>query len=159
MPPPPAVDAFPAAASPFGVEAMVASVREWTDVFVDDHTARAVLRGGSYWSPLPQPDVVRASFSLLWPFAILRPSRGCCVCQVMRYFYNGSAPRGDGTRGVGYTDGAPNWYLPNEADPVQNQVSNMKPLPTPLTHHTTFLLMHDGLDRSAGIGFRCAADA
>ena len=79
--------------------------------------------------------------------------------QVMRYFYNGSAPRGDGTRGVGYTDGAPNWYLPNEADPVQNQVSNMKPLPTPLTHHTTFLLMHDGLDRSAGIGFRCAADA
>ena len=58
MPPPAAVDAYPSGASPFGVESMVGGVREWTDVYTDAHTSRAVLRGGSYWSPLPQPSVV-----------------------------------------------------------------------------------------------------
>jgi formylglycine-generating enzyme required for sulfatase activity len=59
MPPPAAVDAYPSGASAFGVEGMVGGVREWTDVYTDEHTSRAVLRGGSYWSPLPQPSVVR----------------------------------------------------------------------------------------------------
>ena len=29
---------------------------------------------------------------------------------------------------------------------------------TPLTHHTTLLLQSESMDRSGGIGFRCAAD-
>ena len=41
---------------------MVSGVREWTDVYTDDHMSRAVLRGGSYWSPLPQPAVVMRYF-------------------------------------------------------------------------------------------------
>ena len=126
MPAPPAVDAYPLAVSPFGVEALVGSVYEWTDAYADEHTVRAVLRGGSYWSPLPNTSLI------------------------YRYFFNQS-------NNVGFTDGAPNWYLPNPQDPIGIGASNVKPVPTPLTHHTTMLLMADGLDRSGGIGFRCAA--
>ena len=80
LPNPPAVDAYPAGASPFGVQAMVASVHEWTDEYTDAHMSRAVLRGGAHWCPLPQPAVM------------------------YDYFFNY-------TTGVGYTDGAPNWWV------------------------------------------------
>jgi iron(II)-dependent oxidoreductase len=62
MPLPPAVDAHPTGASPFGVESMVASVHEWTDQYSDAHMTRAVLRGGSHWSPVPQPAVMYEYF-------------------------------------------------------------------------------------------------
>ena len=127
MPPPAAVDAYPSGASPFGVEGMVGGVREWTDVYTDAHTSRAVLRGGSYWSPLPQPSIV------------------------YRYLFNYSSD-------IGFTDGAPDWYYPNPLEPIEIGATNLKPAATPLTHHTTLLLQSDSMDRSGGIGFRCAAD-
>lgn len=51
MPAPPNVDAFPQSKSPFGVEAMIGLVWQWTDVFEDDHTRAALLKGGSYYRP------------------------------------------------------------------------------------------------------------
>ena len=45
------VDAFPQAASPFGVLDLVGNVWQWTDEFLDDHTRAAVLRGGSNYQP------------------------------------------------------------------------------------------------------------
>merc|ERR1719315_80470 len=51
MPPPDDVDAHPAGASWAGIEDLVGNVYQWTSVFTDDHTSRAVLRGGSHWRP------------------------------------------------------------------------------------------------------------
>lgn len=45
------VDAHPAGESPFGLMDMVGNVWQWTDVFEDEHTRGAVLRGGSYYRP------------------------------------------------------------------------------------------------------------
>jgi formylglycine-generating enzyme required for sulfatase activity len=45
------VDAFPQAASPFGVLDLVGNVWQWTDEFLDEHTRAAVLRGGSSYQP------------------------------------------------------------------------------------------------------------
>ena len=45
------VAAHPAGASPFGVMDLVGNVWQWTDVFVDEHTRAAILRGGSYYQP------------------------------------------------------------------------------------------------------------
>ncbi|MGC2164058.1 MAG: formylglycine-generating enzyme family protein [Silvibacterium sp.] len=45
------VDAHPAGASPFGVMDMVGNVWQWTDEYVDEHTAAGILRGGSYYQP------------------------------------------------------------------------------------------------------------
>lgn len=45
------VDAHPTGASPFGVEAMVGHIWQWTDEYVDTHTRAAVLRGGSSYVP------------------------------------------------------------------------------------------------------------
>ena len=55
-------------------------------------------------------------------------------------------------------DGAPNWYYPNPLEPTEIGATNLKPAATPLTHHTTLLLQSESMDRSGGIGFRCAAD-
>jgi gamma-glutamyl hercynylcysteine S-oxide synthase len=45
------VDAHPQGASPFGVMDMVGNVWQWTDEYLDDHTAAAILRGGSHYQP------------------------------------------------------------------------------------------------------------
>lgn len=43
----PVTEHSPVGDSPYGVGDLVGNVWQWTDEFVDDHTARAVLRGGS----------------------------------------------------------------------------------------------------------------
>merc|ERR1712032_718480 len=45
------VGSFPEAASWAGIEDLVGSVYQWIDVFSDDHTSRAVLRGAPRWHP------------------------------------------------------------------------------------------------------------
>ena len=90
MPPADDVDAHPDGASPFGLLDMWGNVFQWTDAFEDEHTVRAVIRGGSRWRP---------QSSL--------------------------------------------WYQPAQSS---------------LFEHNTLLLMSDGMDRSGGIGFRCAVD-
>ena len=85
------VDSHPSGASVFGVEDLVGNIYQWTNEFMDEHTRKAVLRGGSYYQP------------------------------------QGS-----------------HWYLPQ---------------PYRLNEHQKFLLMAPGMDRSATVGFRCAADA
>jgi len=45
------VNASPGGASPFGVMDMVGNVWQWTNVFEDEHTRAAILRGGSYYQP------------------------------------------------------------------------------------------------------------
>ena len=57
MPPLADVAAHPGGASPYGVLDMVGNVFQWTDRFVDDRTAKAVLRGASAYIPEPmRPD-------------------------------------------------------------------------------------------------------
>lgn len=51
MPPLMDVDAFPDAASPYGLLDLVGNIYQWSDRFVDDHTAKAVLRGASSYHP------------------------------------------------------------------------------------------------------------
>ena len=51
MPPPADVNSHPGGASWAGVEDLVGNVYQWTDVFSDDHTSRAVLRGSPRWRP------------------------------------------------------------------------------------------------------------
>ena len=43
------VSAYPKSASLFGMKDMVASVWQWTDEYVDEHTRSAILKGGSYY--------------------------------------------------------------------------------------------------------------
>jgi len=43
------VNAFPKAASPFGVMDLVGNVWQWTDEYIDDHTRFSILKGGSYF--------------------------------------------------------------------------------------------------------------
>ncbi len=45
------VNAHPDGASPFGVMDMVGNIWQWTNVFEDEHTRAAVLRGVSYYQP------------------------------------------------------------------------------------------------------------
>jgi formylglycine-generating enzyme required for sulfatase activity len=45
------VDAYPQAASPFGLLDLVGNVWQWTDEYHDEHTRAAVLRGGSAYQP------------------------------------------------------------------------------------------------------------
>ena len=45
------VGAYPKGASALGVNDLVGNVWQWTDEFVDEHTAAAVLRGGSHYQP------------------------------------------------------------------------------------------------------------
>jgi len=45
------VAAHPKGTSPFGVNDLVGNVWQWTDEFTDDHTAAAILRGGSHYQP------------------------------------------------------------------------------------------------------------
>ncbi|KAI8977334.1 C-type lectin protein [Mycotypha africana] len=47
--PPADVDAHPAGRSCFGVYDLVGNVWQWTDVYQDEHTRAAVIRGGSYY--------------------------------------------------------------------------------------------------------------
>ena len=51
MLPPSDVDAHPQGASPFGVMDMVGNVWQWTDEYLDDRTAAAIIRGGSHYQP------------------------------------------------------------------------------------------------------------
>jgi iron(II)-dependent oxidoreductase len=43
------VNAYPKAASVFGVEDLVGNVWQWTDEYIDEHTRSAILKGGSYF--------------------------------------------------------------------------------------------------------------
>ncbi len=45
------VNANPGNVSPFGVMDMVGNVWQWSNVFEDEHTRAAILRGGSYYQP------------------------------------------------------------------------------------------------------------
>merc|ERR1712045_292485 len=45
------VGGYPEGASWCGVEDLVGYVYQWTDVFTDLHTSRAVLRGAPRWRP------------------------------------------------------------------------------------------------------------
>jgi len=45
------VATHPKGSSPFGVNDLVSNVWQWTDEFTDEHTAAAVLRGGSHYQP------------------------------------------------------------------------------------------------------------
>ena len=56
MPPPDDRTAHPGAASPFGLEDLIGNVYQWTDQFEDEHTIRAVIRGGSRWRAAGSPD-------------------------------------------------------------------------------------------------------
>ena len=51
MMPPSDVATHPRGSSIFGVNDMVGNVWQWTDEFQDEHTAAAVLRGGSHYQP------------------------------------------------------------------------------------------------------------
>ena len=56
--PPTDVTAFPSSASPFGVLDMVGNVWQWTNTFSDQHTAAAVVRGGSPYQPQAAPHLL-----------------------------------------------------------------------------------------------------
>jgi len=64
MPDPDDVDAHPNGVSWCGAEDLVGNVYQWTRVFTDEHTSRAVIRGGSKWRPegshwyQPRPDLL-----------------------------------------------------------------------------------------------------
>ncbi|CAO3690633.1 unnamed protein product [Rhizopus microsporus] len=49
--PPADVDAFPNGRSCFGVYDLTGNVWQWTDVYQDQHTRAAIIRGGSYYQP------------------------------------------------------------------------------------------------------------
>lgn len=51
MLPPSDAGMHPKGASPFGVNDLVGNVWQWTDEYTDEHTAAAVLRGGSHYQP------------------------------------------------------------------------------------------------------------
>jgi len=51
LPAPDSVDSHPAGASWAGLQDLVGNVYQWTSVFTDLHTSRAVLRGGPHWRP------------------------------------------------------------------------------------------------------------
>ena len=51
LPPADDVDTHPQGSSWCGIEDLVGNVYQWTDVFTDDHTSRAVLRGSPHWRP------------------------------------------------------------------------------------------------------------
>jgi gamma-glutamyl hercynylcysteine S-oxide synthase len=51
MAPPSDVSIHPKGNSPFGVSDLVGNVWQWTDEYRDEHTASAVLRGGSHYQP------------------------------------------------------------------------------------------------------------
>jgi formylglycine-generating enzyme required for sulfatase activity len=50
--PPSDVDAFPHAASPFGVLDLAGNVSQWSDEFRDEHTRAAIIRGAASYQPL-----------------------------------------------------------------------------------------------------------
>jgi len=111
MPAPDEVDAHPDGASWAGIMDLVGNVYQWTDVFTDEHTSKAVLRGSSRWRPTGE--------NSYWSWYL-------------------PLPYGD------------HWY-PGDSEVWQT--------PGPLYEHTTLLLLSESMDRSAGIGFRCVADA
>jgi formylglycine-generating enzyme required for sulfatase activity len=90
MEPPSNVNTHLKGNSAFGVADLVGNVWQWTDEYADEHTASAVLRGGSHYQP-------------------------------------------QGSK----------WYFPQAYK---------------LSEHGKYLLMAPSIDRSGGVGFRCAMD-
>ena len=98
------------------------------DRFVDNHTAKAILRGGNSYHPIP------------YRFNPLDPAH------------------------LKHTPG--NWYFPNPMACLETETlaggslwwRNCPQNVGPLAQHNIFLLLSDSMDRSAGIGFRCAMD-
>jgi len=45
------VDAHPSGATPTGIYDLVGNVWQWTDMVYDEHTASAIVKGGSYYRP------------------------------------------------------------------------------------------------------------
>lgn len=107
---------------------VVAVMRMAQDRFVDNHTAKAILRGGNSYHPIP------------YRFNPLDPDH------------------------LKHTPG--NWYFPNPMACLETETlaggslwwRNCPQNVGPLAQHNVFLLLSDSMDRSAGIGFRCAMD-
>ena len=102
---------------------------QWTDRFVDAHTAKAVLRGGSRYLPVPS-----------W----VPSTRGSTLVPTPGNWYFPNPMHCLDTPTL--ADG-PLWW--------RNCPANAGPL----VQHNLLLLLSDSMDRSAGIGFRCVVDA
>lgn len=127
LPKPASVDAHPDGSTSAGVLDLWGNLFEWTSEFRDEHSAKAVVRGGHFWRGV---SVQHKACAVLCLPARFLPCPCPCPCRTVGCLR--SQPQ-EGTR----------WYFPRPAD---------------LYEHNTFLLLSDSMDRSAGIGFRCAAN-
>lgn len=60
--PPADVDRYPEGRSPFGVYDLVGNIWQWTDVYQDQHSRAAIIRGGSYYQPQKSEHYFRQAY-------------------------------------------------------------------------------------------------